>query len=274
MLCVPLSGDPVFSGFHGQTYQVHGIAGEVFNLVTTQHLQLNALFVFLDEGQSITSAQMAELRTASPASRYPTTAAWSHPGTYLGAVGLQVESHGLVVHAGRYAEGFQSVTFDGLAITADHWRFAPHAVGPISLRFLAPGRLAVTTAELSFHLVNADGFLNVENAQLGTVEPEDIDGVLGQSADAKRSTPLPRGLSAAPVTSPSSPSPTPLIVGSVVRCAVRYFPGFDATRRASVAEKREFQKRMVYDYLVSKQQLLSTEFVANKFRWGTLTTER
>ena len=39
-------GDPQFTGLRGQSYQVHGIDGAVYNLITSPQLHVNARFVF------------------------------------------------------------------------------------------------------------------------------------------------------------------------------------------------------------------------------------
>ena len=166
---------------------------------------------------------------------------------------------------------------DGEPITADRWIFSLYAHTPTRLRLLSRSRLAVSTAELSFHLVNADGFLNVENGRLEAVAPGDIDGALGRSADENRSNP-PRIASAAPSASTLSPRPFAphrwLRCALPVLCGCRYFPGFELTKDAGAEEKAEFQAGMVVDYLILNQQLLSMEFVTNKCIWGKLTMSR
>ena len=44
-------GDPQFVGLRGQNYQVHGVAGEIYSIVSDADLQYNSRFVFLSEGQ-------------------------------------------------------------------------------------------------------------------------------------------------------------------------------------------------------------------------------
>ena len=43
-------GDPQFRGFLGQSYQVHGMSGGVYSVISAPSLQLNARFVFLAAG--------------------------------------------------------------------------------------------------------------------------------------------------------------------------------------------------------------------------------
>ena len=44
-------GDPQFVGLRGQSYQIHGLDGMVYNIITEQQCQVNARFVFLSSGQ-------------------------------------------------------------------------------------------------------------------------------------------------------------------------------------------------------------------------------
>ena len=43
-------GDPMFTGLLGQVYQVHGMDGAVYNLISEPACQVNARFVFLSSG--------------------------------------------------------------------------------------------------------------------------------------------------------------------------------------------------------------------------------
>ena len=67
-------GDPDFHGLRRQRYQVHGLHGQVYNIISDPAFQMNALFSFLPEriGCPIIA------RTGERSSL-----CWSHPGTYL-----------------------------------------------------------------------------------------------------------------------------------------------------------------------------------------------
>ena len=173
-------GDPSFSGFHGQpSYQVHGIPGEVFNVLTAASLQLNALFAFIDRGEALTSAEMVQAREQQ--AELPLTQPWSHPGTYLSQVGLKLGNISLFLQAGRYSEGILSARL----LSGEEL-----LVG----QTIRDGRRTVTLASshsvkvrhelVSFTVVNSDGFFNIEDAQLlSTAAFHKMDGLLGQSAD-------------------------------------------------------------------------------------------
>ena len=109
-------GDPSFTGFRGQSYQVHGMDNTVYNVITDRFIQLNALFVFLTSGQCpIVGGQRL-------------TNCWSHPGSYFGALALQTATgHRVHMEAGSAKEGLLltvddspltgTVTLPGLSVT-------------------------------------------------------------------------------------------------------------------------------------------------------------
>ena len=179
-------GDPSFSGFHGQApFQVHGIPGAVFNILTAQQLQLNSLFTFLDHGDAMTAAEMGRARLAS-FGRLPVTQPWSHPGTYLSQLGLKLGAIELLVGAGSYSEGVAYVT---LANGESHEQSQLAVGGTVSwcdtaLTWVDASHVAVQTPLVSFTIVNADGFFNIEQAKLlSSAAHLQLDGLLGQSAD-------------------------------------------------------------------------------------------
>ena len=46
-----VKGDPQFVGLRGQNYQVHGVSGDIYNIVSDADLQYNSRFVFLNSGE-------------------------------------------------------------------------------------------------------------------------------------------------------------------------------------------------------------------------------
>ncbi len=177
-------GDPSFSGFQGQKpFQVHGIPGAVFNLLTAASLQLNALFSFIDRGHSMSAAEMSREHSHNAAA-LPLTPAWSHPGTYLTQLGLKIGGLQLLLGAGAYSTGLSHVTLVGEQrnLTVGE---TVRCCGS-TLRLLDGWRVVVQTPLLSFTAVNADGFFNIEQARLLSASaPTQLDGLLGQSADQR-----------------------------------------------------------------------------------------
>ena len=176
-------GDPWFTGFHGQSaYQVHGIPGGVFNLLTAADLQFNALFSFIDHGEAMTAAQMKLARLITSA---PVTQPWSHPGTYLGKLGLKLGTIQLLIHSGSYKTGIANITVivDGQTQTT---LSVGHSVGDNSgsVERLDAWRLRVVHPLVSLVFVNSDRFFNIEEATLRSHHAFlSLDGLLGQSSN-------------------------------------------------------------------------------------------
>ena len=174
-------GDPSFSGFHGQpAYQVHGIPGEVFNVLQADSLQVNALFSFLDQGDAMTSAQMLQTRRVNAAAQLPATQPWSHPGTYLTQLGVQLGSIAVHLQAGRYAQGLTATLLSNGTLDIGQ----TVRDGRLSVTQVSSHVLHVRHELVSLSVVNSDGFFNIEEAQLlSSTAFTQLDGLLGQSAD-------------------------------------------------------------------------------------------
>ena len=98
--------DPYFVGFWNQPYYVHGHDGEVYSLLSDQHVQLSSRFVFLS---NITCPELY----GAPARVHCS----SHAGTFFGEFGLTTASGDvLYVGAGNSSVGFHIVTVNGLEI--------------------------------------------------------------------------------------------------------------------------------------------------------------
>lgn len=71
-----VAGDPQLYGFRGQSFQVHGIAGQWYNIMSYLNMQLNSLFVFRSKGYCGPPLGIGEC--------------WSHPGSYIGKAAFQL----------------------------------------------------------------------------------------------------------------------------------------------------------------------------------------
>ena len=162
-------GDPQFVGLRGQSFQVHGIDGAVYALVSSVSTQVNARFVFLDSG-------------SCPSAAVITTQCWSHPGSYLGAVAIQerVDGHDvqrLVVEAGAHEAGFASVQLNGRSLAVGD----SASVGQFAVQVLSSHRLVVRTRELQLTLDNSDRFINQQVEALVGLTRMTAHGLLGQT---------------------------------------------------------------------------------------------
>jgi len=166
-------GDPQFIGLRGQSFQVHGIDGAVYNIISEANTQVNSRFVFLSEGECpIINGR-------------PETNCWSHPGSYLGALAFQQivdgKIHKLLVEAGPAASGFASITMDNKQLSVgDIITF-----GSFSIKYRSTHIATITTESFSFELSNSDNFLNQAVSNLKPLNKLNSHGLLGQTHAAK-----------------------------------------------------------------------------------------
>ena len=126
--------DPYFHGFWNQPYYVHGTPTAVYSILSDQHTQLNARFVFLS---NVTCPVLA----AGEVGRVHCS---SHPGTYFGEMGLASRSGDrLYIASGNVSAGFRSVTVNGAELSvgesygdaplpaASHQSHTGHALAPV-----------------------------------------------------------------------------------------------------------------------------------------------
>ena len=163
-------GDPQFVGLRGQSYQVHGIDGAVYNLVSERALQVNSRFVFLSEGQ------------CPVFSTGPDTDCWSHPGSYLGEMAFQAvvdgRVHRALLVAGDASQGFAQVEMDGAVLAVGDVRSA--GVN-FSVAVKDGWTVRVVTAHFAFTLRSSDRFINqAVQARVALAELES-HGLLGQT---------------------------------------------------------------------------------------------
>ena len=172
-------GDPSFVGLRGQRFQVHGIAGAVYSLISDRLLQLNSRFVFLSHAPGCPVLPSTGLRSAG---------CWSHPGSYLAEIGLKTSAGSrLHVVAGSAAVGFGRVTLDGLELSAgSSVPLSSPTAG--SVRLLNRYELSVECGDYALELENIDGFVNVRQVAVlpGRWSRLASHGLLGQTWRSER----------------------------------------------------------------------------------------
>ena len=159
-------GDPQFVGLLGQSFQVHGLDGGIYNLVSDAAFNLNARFTFLSGPAAC---------PVVPSTGRRSSACFSHPGSYLSAVGL-VTTAGVRVEvvAGAASTGFQSVTVDGRVLAVGE------AAGGAAWLSTHEARLSV--GRWTVELENSDGFLNLRSvAVTGALHTLGSHGLIGQT---------------------------------------------------------------------------------------------
>lgn len=167
-----ITGDPQFVGLRGQEYQVHGVAGEVYNIVSDADLQYNSRFVFLEEGKCpVVNGKKQK-------------ACWSHPGSYLGELGLKTRAGDkMALISGPANEGFQSVTLNGRELEVGETVYLAADLGAISRN--STHLTSINVGNWDFAFENSDLFIN---QRVRAMDARNLrsHGLLGQTwRDAK-----------------------------------------------------------------------------------------
>ena len=179
-------GDPMFQGFLGQSFQVHGVANQVYSLISDSLVQVNAMFVFLTEGRCPSAALQLPFKIAC----------WSHPGSYLGRLTLQTLADDRIdIVAGTADAGFSAVTANGRNLPlGEEWKGNdasgldhPHAhhLARTHCTLLHSHVLQCHVGLYQLTVTNSDGFVNLHEVAVSdwTALTHEIQshGLLGQT---------------------------------------------------------------------------------------------
>jgi len=179
-------GDPMFQGFLGQSYQVHGVANQVYSLISDALVQVNAVFVFLTEGRCPSAALQLPFKTAC----------WSHPGSYLGRLTLQTLADDRIdIVAGPADGGFARVLANGRELQlGEEWKGNdvsgvdhPHAhhLSRAHCTLLHSHVVQCHVGLYQLTVTNSDGFVNLHEVSVAdwTALTHEVrsHGLLGQT---------------------------------------------------------------------------------------------
>ena len=165
-------GDPMFVGFLRQRFQVHGMDGVVYNILSQASVSINALFVFLESGNCpIVDGEAL-------------TNCWSHPGSYFGSLALQTAAGDkLEIVSGAATSGFGAIRFDGEDVKVT--KGVEGTGAKLSFTVLSSHSVAVTIDNYRLVVENSDMFVNLVSIevldwqQLASVDQP--HGLLGQT---------------------------------------------------------------------------------------------
>ena len=161
-------GDPQFSGLLGQSFQVHGVAGAVYNLISDRGMVVNSRFVFLSSG------------ACPPASASTTSPCWSHPGSYLGELAVvTADGDVVVVISGSAVDGFASVTVNDREVTVGT---DAEVAGATTVVLDSRHSVHISAGNWRLHVENSDHFVNM--VQLAPVQWSQVHhsrGLIGQT---------------------------------------------------------------------------------------------
>ena len=162
-------GDPQFVGLLGQSFQVHGLDGAVYALISEPAMQLNARFRFLTGPRPCPVMPSTGLRCA---------ACWSHDGSYLSELGMLVAATGEAVGAvaGGASAGFTSVTVNGQQLAVGD------STPSRSITRLSTHELVLRAGSFVVEVESVDGFVNLRSVTT-TVPRSQLasHGLLGQT---------------------------------------------------------------------------------------------
>ena len=180
---VTISGDPAFVGFRGQKYQVHGIAGEVYNLISDKAVQINSRFTFLEGPRSC---------PIMPSTKRPSSTCWSHPGTYLEEIGIQtISGQQIYIHSGDAMTGFNTIQLNGQQLniissssSSSSTTTEPsqeHARNKSILTIMSSHEVSIIVPPFAIVLENVDGFINLRSVAVTHSSRLRSHGLLGQT---------------------------------------------------------------------------------------------
>jgi len=142
-------GDPQFTGLRGQSFQIHGIDGAVYNIISDADAQVNARFTFLNGPR---------LCPIIPSTGKRAAACWSHPGSFLGQIGIKnADGDQLLIASGPAKSGFAAVTLNG----------EPLAIGDLCefANRTSTHEMTVRVGAFAIELENSDEFINLRSVR-------------------------------------------------------------------------------------------------------------
>ena len=170
---VSVKGDPQFRGLLGQSFQVHGLDGAVYAILSTASEQVNARFAFLTGPRPCPKLSRRWL----PNGAAEPIACWSHDGSYLSELGIVTAHSRVHIRAGDASSGFALITLDGVEVTD----------GPAGTdaRVTVHGshHLTVRVGAWTLFVENSDGFVNIAGLEVSApLRGLDAHGLLGQTS--------------------------------------------------------------------------------------------
>ena len=174
-----IHGDPQFAGLRGQDYQVHGIDGGVYNVISDRYMQLNSQFVFL------TGPRPCPLM---PSSGKKSVACFMHAGSYLSNLALKTNAGDeLLILSGPARLGLTSVTLNGQELDVGETAELAFADGRQgSVTWNTTHEVSLTAGLFELEVENSDAFLNlrsvvVRGGNWKELKEEKAHGLLGQT---------------------------------------------------------------------------------------------
>jgi hypothetical protein len=178
--CTGVCGDPQFKGLRGQSFQVHGIDGAVYNLISASDFSVNSEFRFLTGPRAC---------PIIPTTGKRSVACWSHDGSYLGNLAIVTAAgERILIQSGDAKTGFSLVTVDGKALGLNE--VVSFSKGSIVLN--STHEVTVSVGQFEIEVENNNDFLNLRSVRVAAsewhklAENGGVHGLLGQTWQNKR----------------------------------------------------------------------------------------
>jgi hypothetical protein len=177
--CTGVCGDPQFKGLRGQSFQIHGIDGAVYNLISSRDFLLNSEFAFLTGPREC---------PIMPSTGKRSVACWSHDGSYLkNLVVRTLTGDVIVIESGDAATGFSSVKFNDKPMAIGE--STDYSKGRIS--YNTTHEITLEVGQFIIDVENNNGFVNLRNVHVpadqwaSLAEDGGVHGLLGQTWRSK-----------------------------------------------------------------------------------------
>ena len=185
---ISVLGDPQFVGLRGQSFQVHGIDGAVYNLIVdrqpvdgsteTVNAATDTSSSSVESGLILVNARFRFLSSGRCPDISQPTNCWSHPGSYLGEVGvLSAASSRLHVVSGSWNVGFSTVTLNGQTLAVG----SKVTADGLSVHVMTNHSLSFSIGNFDLTLDNSDSFINIAEVRVHHWSALSSHGLLGQT---------------------------------------------------------------------------------------------
>jgi len=176
-------GDPTFVGLRGQVFQVHGIDGAIYNLISDLEMQLNSRFAFLNGPREC---------PIMPSTNKRSSFCWSHAGSYLSELGLKTaDGERVFIASGNAEDGFSQVTVNGHAMEVGTSEVLHVANSLGRITFNSTHEITFSAGHFIITVENIDGFFNLRSVRVVNWRSLSSHGLLGQTwSSAKYSGPV------------------------------------------------------------------------------------
>ena len=187
--------DPQFHGLLGQSYQIHGIDGGIYSIISQSDMSMTSRFTYLSSGK----CPICGDKSVQPAN------CWSHPGSYFGSIGIQtLDGNKVLIEAGEWNERFSKVEINNESVDVSSISDSNYSSSVINIGDNGEGNdntinlvitlnnclidryhLSIQYGIWIFHIDNSDMFVNLNRVEVLSwstlVQSVKPHGLLGQT---------------------------------------------------------------------------------------------